>query len=87
MRVPTAQLVVLLALDMLGALFPVHAPAGIFSDQRGYALVLVLAVSANVVALLGGGRLAIDALVFGRSRKGTLAALAERLPPTTLDKT
>jgi putative oxidoreductase len=76
MRVLTAQLAVLLALDMLGTLVPVHAPAGISSDQRGYELVLVLAVGADVLALLGGGRFAIDALVFGRSHRGTLAALA-----------
>lgn len=67
---------ILLALDMLGALFLVHAPAGIFADKGGYELVLVLAAGAAVLAIVGAGRFSIDALVFGRSRNRTLSALA-----------
>jgi putative oxidoreductase len=55
-----------LALDMLGALFLVHAPAGLFADKGGYELVLALAAAAAAVALTGAGRISIDAAVFGR---------------------
>jgi putative oxidoreductase len=55
-----------LALDMLGALFLVHAPAGLFADKGGYELVLALAATAAAVALTGAGRISIDAAVFGR---------------------
>ena len=65
----------LLALDMLGALFLVHAPAGLFADKGGYELVLALAAGAAAVALAGAGRISIDAAVFGRkgSKPGILA--------------
>lgn len=66
----------LLALDMLGALFLVHAPAGIFADKGGYELVLALAAGAAALVFLGAGRFSIDALVFARSQNRTLAALA-----------
>jgi putative oxidoreductase len=56
----------LLTLDMLGALFLVHAPAGLFADKGGYELVLALAAAAAAVALTGAGRISIDAAVFGR---------------------
>jgi putative oxidoreductase len=67
---------VLLALDMLGALFLVHAPAGIFADKGGYELVLVLAAGAAALAAVGAGRLSVDAVVFGHSNRRALAALA-----------
>ncbi|GAA3320386.1 DoxX family protein [Arthrobacter ramosus] len=65
----------LLALDMLGALFLVHAPAGLFADKGGYELVLALAAAAAAVALTGAGQISIDAAVFGRkgSKLGILA--------------
>jgi putative oxidoreductase len=66
----------LLALDMLGALFLVHAPAGIFADNGGYELVLVLAAGAAALALVGAGRFSLDALTFGRSQNRAIAALA-----------
>lgn len=66
----------LLALNMLGALFLVHAPAGIFADKGGYELVLVLAAGGAALALVGAGRFSIDALIFGRSRNRALAVLA-----------
>lgn len=66
----------LLALTMLGALFLVHAPAGLFADKGGYELVLVLAAGAAALAIVGAGRFSIDALVFGRSQNRALAALA-----------
>ncbi|WP_284982714.1 DoxX family protein [Arthrobacter sp. efr-133-TYG-118] len=65
----------LLALDMLGALVLVHAPAGLFADKGGYELVLALAAGAAAVALAGAGRISIDAALFGRkgSKLGILA--------------
>ncbi|MDR6417618.1 DoxX family protein [Pseudarthrobacter sulfonivorans] len=66
----------LLALDMLGALFLVHAPAGLFADKGGYELVLVLAAGAAALALAGAGRFSIDALAFGRSQNRILGGLA-----------
>jgi len=66
----------LLAVDMLAALFLVHAPAGIFVADGGYELVLVLAAGAAALALFGAGRFSIDSLVFGRSRNRAVAALA-----------
>jgi putative oxidoreductase len=66
----------LLVLDMLGALFLVHAPAGIFVDKGGYELVLALAAGAAALAVAGAGRLSIDSLIFGRSRNRALTALA-----------
>ncbi|MDQ0211081.1 hypothetical protein BMF89_10925 [Arthrobacter sp. SRS-W-1-2016] len=65
----------LLAVDMLGALFLVHAPAGLFADKGGYELVLALAAATAAVALTGAGRISVDAAVFGRkgSKAGVLA--------------
>ena len=56
----------LLALDMLGALFLVHLPAGIFVDNGGYELVAILAAAAAALALAGPGSYSVDRLVFGR---------------------
>lgn len=66
----------LLTLNMLGALFLVHAPAGLFAEQGGYEFVLVLAAGAAALAVGGAGRLSLDARIFGRSQNPTLAALA-----------
>ncbi|OFI36548.1 hypothetical protein BIU82_13725 [Arthrobacter sp. SW1] len=65
----------LLAIDMLGALVLVHAPAGVFVAKGGYELVLLLGGGALALALAGAGRFSADAAVFGR--KGSkLAVLA-----------
>ncbi|BCT75331.1 membrane protein [Sinomonas cyclohexanicum] len=66
---------VLLAVEMLSALFLVHVSAGMFVEKGGMELVLVLAAGAAAVALVGPGRLSLDAALFGRS-SGKLAALA-----------
>jgi putative oxidoreductase len=58
----------LLALDMLGALFLVHAPAGIFVADGGYELVLVLAAAAIAIAFFGPARLSADHALFTRTR-------------------
>lgn len=66
----------LLVLDMLGALFLVHAPAGIFAANGGYELVLLLAAASFALALTGAGRLSLDRALFGRRPGSRLAALA-----------
>ncbi|MGL3806873.1 DoxX family protein [Paeniglutamicibacter sp. R2-26] len=58
----------LLALNMLGALVLVHAPAGIFVENGGFELVLLLAAGAAAIALAGPGRIAVDRLILGRAR-------------------
>lgn len=56
---------VLLAADMLGALFIVHLEAGFWSAEGGYEFVLTLAAAALVIGFSGGGALAVDRL-FGK---------------------
>lgn len=65
----------LLALDMLGALFLVHASAGVFADKGGYELVLLLGAAALALALTGAGRVSVDRALFGR-KNSRLAVLA-----------
>lgn len=57
----------LLALDMLGALFLVHAPAGVFVSNGGYELVLLLAGGAIALALTGAGSFSADRALFART--------------------
>lgn len=71
----TRVVAALLAVDMLGALFLVHAPAGIFASAGGYELVLLLAAAALAVALTGAGRISVDSALFGR-KNSRLAVLA-----------
>ncbi|MDP9985724.1 DoxX family protein [Arthrobacter sp. FW306-05-C] len=71
----TRVVAALLVLDMLGALFLVHAPAGIFAANGGYELVLLLAAASFALALTGAGRFSIDRALFARSNS-KLAALA-----------
>lgn len=71
----TRVVALLLALDMLGALFLVHASAGVFAATGGYELVLLLAAAALAVALTGAGRLSVDRVLFGRANS-RLALLA-----------
>ena len=65
----------LLAVTMLGALFLVHASAGIFAAAGGFELVLILAAAALALALVGAGRISVDKALFGRagSSLGVLA--------------
>lgn len=53
----------LLALDMLGALFLVHLSAGVFVGNGGYELVAALGALALALALIGPGRVSVDALI------------------------
>ncbi|WP_427116599.1 DoxX family protein [Pseudarthrobacter scleromae] len=71
----TRVVAALLALNMLGALFLVHAPAGVFAANGGYELVLLLAAGAFALALTGAGRASVDRALFGRSNS-RLAVLA-----------
>ena len=71
----TRVVAALLALNMLGALVLVHAPAGVFADKGGYELVLLLAAAALALALTGAGRLSVDRALFGR-KSSKLAVLA-----------
>lgn len=64
--VPVAGL--LLLVNMIGAFAFVHAGAGLFVDQGGYELVLVLGAAALVLAAVGAGRFSVDHLLAGRRR-------------------
>ena len=64
--VPVAGLVLLV--DMIGAFAFVHAGAGLFADQGGYELVLILGAVSLLLAAIGAGRYSIDHLLTGRRR-------------------
>ncbi|UTT69553.1 DoxX family protein [Arthrobacter sp. DNA4] len=72
----TRVVAALLVLDMLGALFLVHAPAGVFAANGGYELVLLLAAASFALALTGVVRLSLDRALFGRRPESRLAVLA-----------
>lgn len=54
----------LLGLQMVAALFMIHAPAGVFVENGGFELVLALAAGALALFLVGPGRISLDALIF-----------------------
>ncbi|MDR2256109.1 MAG: DoxX family protein [Arthrobacter sp.] len=59
--------------DMLGALFIVHLPAGVFAADGGYELVALLGAVSLALVIAGAGRFSLDALAsraFG-ARRGT----------------
>ena len=64
LAVPVAGL--LLVADMIGAFAFVHAGAGLFVEQGGYELVLVLGAAALLLAVIGAGRFSLDHLLTGR---------------------
>lgn len=69
----TRPLAILLAVDMIGALFLVHLSAGIFAGNGGYELVLILAAASISLALTGAGRWSADRVLFaGRGRAAVL---------------
>ncbi len=57
----------LLAIDMLGAIFLVHLPAGFSAANGGYEFVLTLFAASLALALTGPGAYALDAM-FARGR-------------------
>lgn len=71
----TRVVAALLVIDMLGALFLVHASAGVYAANGGYELVLLLAAAAFTLALTGPGRVSLDRALFGR-KNSRLAAFA-----------
>ncbi|MGY1637583.1 DoxX family protein [Geodermatophilus sp. SYSU D00742] len=70
LAVPAAGLVLLV--DMVGALFFVHAGAGLFVEQGGYELVLTLGAAALLLAAVGAGRYSLDHLLTSRRRTAQL---------------
>jgi len=57
----------LLTINMLGAMFVVHLPFGIWVAENGYELVLALAAGAVALIAAGPGRFSVDALLARRS--------------------
>jgi putative oxidoreductase len=53
----------LLAIDMLGAIYFVHGRNGFFLTHGGYEFALALLGASAALALSGGGSLAIDSLI------------------------
>ncbi|MGJ0389765.1 DoxX family protein [Microbacterium sp. CGR1] len=51
---------ILLAADMVVALFAVHLPAGLWVGEGGYEFVAVLGVAALALAFTGAGRFSLD---------------------------
>ncbi|GAA2175387.1 hypothetical protein GCM10009846_25080 [Agrococcus versicolor] len=60
----------LVAIDMAVALALVHAPFGVFVAEGGWELVAALGAGALALAVVGGGRIGVDGLLGGRSRRG-----------------
>lgn len=54
---------------MLGAWFFIHAPNGIFVENGGYELVMVLAAGAVALAVTGPGRFSLDHLIVGLQQR------------------
>ncbi|MFP5347391.1 MAG: DoxX family protein [Actinomycetes bacterium] len=73
LAVPVAGL--LLLVNMLGAFAFVHAGSGLFVDQGGYELVLVLGAASLLLAVIGAGRFSVDHLVGGRRRSARRLAV------------
>ncbi len=62
---------VLLFLNMMGAALLVHLEKGLYVKDGGYELVLVLGLSALLLAVIGAGRHSIDHLLTRRSAERT----------------
>ncbi|MCR8670801.1 DoxX family protein [Agrococcus sp. HG114] len=62
----TRPAAVLVAVDMVAAALLVHAPFGMFIEDGGIELVLLLAGGALALAATGAGRFSLDALLASR---------------------
>jgi putative oxidoreductase len=75
----TRLLAIALSAVMLGAWVFVHAGNGIFVENGGYELVMILAVAAAVLAVAGPGRVSLDHLLVGQpARPGAEASQTTR---------
>lgn len=63
----TSLFAALVTVNMLGAMFIVHLPFGIWVAENGYELVLALAAGAVALIAAGPGRLSVDAMLASRS--------------------
>lgn len=58
---------VLIVLDMVGAYWFVHRDNGVFVNEGGFELVLLIGATALLLAATGSGRFGLDALLWRRS--------------------
>lgn len=65
---------ILVALEMAGAFVFVHLDNGVFVEDGGFELVLVIGVTALLLAALGSGRIGLDHLFGERVRRRRRAA-------------
>lgn len=72
----TAIAGLLLAIDMLAAALIAHIPQGLFIDAGGWELVGALGAGALAIAVVGAGRLSLDALLRGRRGSRSRASSA-----------
>lgn len=71
----TRPVAVLLTINMLVALVLVHLPFGIFVENNGIELVLLLGTASAAIALAGPGRISLDQPIFAK-RESKLAQMA-----------
>ncbi|GLY28193.1 membrane protein [Kineosporia sp. NBRC 101731] len=69
---------ILLAGNMLGALWFAHRDAGLFAQDGGYEYVLILAAFSLLLAGVGAGRISLDRVISPRLARGV--AGLERVP-------
>lgn len=71
----TRPVALLLTINMLGAIVLVHLTEGIFVENNGFELVLLLGAAAVAIALAGPGKASVDHALFAqRDSKLTLLA-------------
>lgn len=71
----TRPVALLLTINMLGAFVLVHLTEGIFVENNGFELVLLLGAAAVAIALAGPGKASVDHALFAqRDSKLTLLA-------------
>ncbi|MFC5950921.1 DoxX family membrane protein [Pseudonocardia lutea] len=63
-----------MAFVMLGAIYFVHAPHGVFVKNNGWELVALIAALVLAIAAFGPGRYSLDHLLFERKRRGEVPA-------------